>query len=76
MTVATPVVEILDSVVVEILRRKTPADRLAQAFRMWNTARLVTSSSIRQQHPDWSDQMVQQATASRLSHGMSDHVPP
>lgn len=32
-----PVVEILDPMIVEILRQKAPAERLAQAFRMWET---------------------------------------
>ena len=33
-----PVVEILDPFVVESLRKKTPAERLAMAFGMWDFA--------------------------------------
>ncbi len=74
MTARTPVVEILDPVVVEILRSKTPAERLAQAFRMWETARLMTRSSVRQQYPNWSDEQVLKESAKRLSHGMTERV--
>ena len=75
MTTERPVVELLDPVVVEILRQKTPAERLAQAFRIWETARLVTRSSIRQQHPEWNDDQVLRETANRLSHGATERVP-
>ena len=69
-----PVVELLDPVVVEILRKKTPAERLAQAFRIWETARLVIRSSIQQQHPDWSEEQVRRETANRLSHGATERA--
>ena len=74
MTARIPVVEILDPVVVEILRGKTPADRLAKAFRMWETARLMTRSSVRQQYPNWSEEQVLKEAAKRLSHGMTERV--
>ena len=74
MTVRKAVVEILDPVVVEILRQKTPAERLTQAFRMWETARLMTRSSVRQQYPDWNDEQVFKEAAKRLSHGMTERV--
>ena len=66
------VVELIDPQVVEICRRKTPAERLEQAFQMWNTARIVIRSSIQQQHPDWTDEQVQRETARRLSHGATE----
>ena len=75
MTTERPVAELLDPVVVEILRQKTPAERLAQAFRIWETARLMTRSIIRQQHPEWTDDQVLRETANRLSHGATERVP-
>ena len=41
-----PVVEILDPLIVQILRRKTPAERLSQAFQMWETARLIVLGAV------------------------------
>ena len=69
------VVNILDPITVEVLRRKTPADRLAEAFQVWNTARLVISSAVRQQHPDWNDDQILRETVNRLSHGATERVP-
>ncbi|ADG67054.1 hypothetical protein Plim_1219 [Planctopirus limnophila DSM 3776] len=70
-----PVIEILEPVMVEILRQKTPAERLTQAFRMWETAREMIRGTIRQQHPDWSEEQVLREAANRLSHGATERVP-
>ncbi len=70
-----PVVEILDPMIVEILRRKTPAERLNQVFRLWETARSITIGAVRHQHPEWSEVQVLRETARRLSHGATERVP-
>ncbi|ADG67049.1 hypothetical protein Plim_1214 [Planctopirus limnophila DSM 3776] len=70
-----PVIEILEPEMVEILRQKTSAERLAQALRMWETAREMIRGTIRQQHPDWSEEQVLREAANRLSHGATGHVP-
>ncbi len=69
------VIELPDPMVVEILRRQTPQQRLAQAFRMWETARVITLGAIRQQHPDWQEEQVLREAANRLSHGATERVP-
>jgi hypothetical protein len=70
-----PVVEILDPVMVEILRKKTPAERLSQAFRMWAFARDFIRSVLRQEHPDWTEEQILREAARRLSHGATERVP-
>ncbi len=65
-----PVVEMMDPMMVEIMRSKTPAQRLAIAFRMWETARVIIGGSVRQQHPDWPEDLVNQEIAKRISHGV------
>lgn len=75
MTVRTPVVEILDPMIVEILRNKTPEERLKQAFNMWETACIMIRGAVRQQHPDWNDEQVLREAARRLSHGATERVP-
>lgn len=70
-----PIIEILEPEMVEILRQKTPAERLTQAFRMWETAREMIRGTIRQQHPDWSEEQVLREAANRLSHGATERVP-
>lgn len=74
MNAREPVVEILDPILVEILRRQTPEERLAQAFRLWEMARMTIRASIRQQHPDWDEQEVLREAARRLSHGATERV--
>ena len=59
VVVRTPVVEVIDPLVVEILRQKTPAERLAQAFEMWEFASTMLTSVIRQEHPDWTPAQIQ-----------------
>lgn len=70
-----PVIEILELEMVEILRQKTSAERLAQALRMWETAREMIRGTIRQQHPDWSEEQVLREAANRLSHGATGRIP-
>ncbi len=70
-----PTVEILDLQMVEVLRNLTPEQRLKTAFAMWESARHLIRGTIRQQHPDWTEEQVLRETASRLSHGATERVP-
>lgn len=74
MTPRKPVVELLDPRVVEILRKKTPQQRMTIAAGMWESARVMLRGAIRQAHPDWSEQAVNREIARRISHGAVDHV--
>jgi hypothetical protein len=67
-------VEIIDPSIVQVLRAKTPAERLAQAFRIWDSARAITRGSVLQQHPDWAEDQILRETARRLSHGATEGV--
>jgi hypothetical protein len=72
MTPRRPVVEIMDDMMVDVLRKKTPAERLKIAFGMWNTARVIIRGAITTQHPDWSEDQVNREIAKRISHGAVD----
>lgn len=61
--------EILDDRMAEILRRKTPAERLEMAFAMWRFAQELVRDSVRASHPDWSEAKIRRETARRMSHG-------
>ncbi len=69
MTRRTFTDEVLDDRMAEILRAKTPAERLAIACRMWDFARQLIGDGIRTQHPEWSEAEVQRQIARRMSHG-------
>jgi hypothetical protein len=68
-TVREPCVELLDPMVVEILRRKTPAERLALAFAAHRTMRLRMEGHLRTRHPDWDTPTVMREIARRISRG-------
>ena len=67
--VKRPCVELLDEAVVEVLRRKTRAERVAMIFAANRTMRLRLEGHLRARHPDWDDQTVMQEIARRMSHG-------
>lgn len=69
-----PVVEIIHPLVVESLRRKTPAERLKQAFAMWDFAKTMIRGVLRQEHPDWTEEEILREAARRLSHGATERV--
>ena len=62
-------IEVVDDAVAEVLRRKTPAERVAMAFAANRTARLVIEGNIRTRHPDWDDARVAAELARRMSGG-------
>jgi hypothetical protein len=62
-------IEIVDDAVAEILRRKSPAERIALGFSANRTVRLVIEGAIRSDHPDWDDAAVKAAVARRMLHG-------
>lgn len=75
MTPKSPVVEVLDPQMVAVLRALSPEQRLRTAFGMWESARLLIRGSIRQQHPEWTEEQVLREAARRLSHGATEDIP-
>jgi len=62
-------IEAPEESVVEVLRRMTPGERLAVANRMWVSARTAVDKIVRSEHPQWSEQQLQQEIARRMLHG-------
>ncbi len=60
-------IEVVDDRVADILRRKTPAQRLAIAFALWTSTWDMLISHLKSTHPDWSIEMVQKEVARRMS---------
>lgn len=61
--------EIVDNDVAEILRQKTPAEKLAIADSMWRFARNLVAAGLRFDHPDWDESQIQREISRRLSNG-------
>jgi hypothetical protein len=62
-------IEVLDEEMAEVLRHKTPAERLQIAFGCNRMARLVIEGHLRTIHPDWTDQQVMAEVARRMLGG-------
>lgn len=63
------VIEAVDPIMADVLRKKTEAERLQIAWGMWRSARDMLRTLLRAQHPEWSQVEVERETARRLSHG-------
>ena len=59
--------EILDDAMADILRQKTPVERLAIANGMWRFARDILTDTVAREHADWAEAEVQREVARRLS---------
>jgi hypothetical protein len=62
-------IEAPDELMAEVLRRKSPQERLRIGFNMWVSARNMLMTHIRHSHPDWSLAAVEHEVARRMSHG-------
>ena len=63
-------IEVIDDVMAEILRRKTPAERIRIGFEMWTSAQKMLFFHLRTTNPHWSDEQLNREVARRLSHGV------
>lgn len=62
-------IETLDPAMVEVLKAKTPAERLAIAHDMWAHARRLIENVLRTENPEWSLEMINREVSRRISHG-------
>ena len=62
-------IEIVDEAVAVVLRRKTPAERIALTASAHRTARALLTAQIGALHPDWSSERIQSEVARRLTRG-------
>ncbi len=62
-------IEVLDEAVADVIRRKTPAERIEMVAAAHRTARHLIAAGVRKQHPKWDDQQVQAEVLRRLIGG-------
>ena len=53
------------------LRRMTGAQKLRTAFQLYWGARKVKAARLRQQHPEWNEERVQQRVKEIFMHGLA-----
>jgi hypothetical protein len=61
--------ELMDPVMADVLRRKSPVERLEIMWGLWDSAREMIQRILRHQHPEWTDEAVNREVVRRLSHG-------
>ena len=59
-------IEVVDDAMAEVLRRKTPAERVQMIFAANRTMRLVIEGGLRTFHPDWNDKRISDEVARRM----------
>ncbi len=69
MSLHLPRIEVMDDMMAEILRRKTPAERLAIGFGLWRSAQKLLRGQLASLHPEWNEQRLSREVARRLSRG-------
>ena len=62
-------IEVVEDRMAEVLRTKTPAQRLAIGFALRRSAERLLQAHLTCAHPDWDSQRVASEVAGRLSHG-------
>jgi hypothetical protein len=62
-------IEVVEDPVADVLRRKTPCERIAMALSANRTLRLLVEGSIRTRHPEWDDERVAREVAQRTTGG-------
>ncbi len=62
-------IEVVDDVMAEVLRNKTPAERIRIGFNIWTSARNMLLAHLNKTHPEWNEEKLHREVAGRLSHG-------
>ena len=60
-------IEVVDPQIADVLRKKTPAERIAMIGAARQTALLLASAGVRYQHPAWNDAEVEAEVLRRFS---------
>ena len=62
-------IEVVDDALAEVLRAKTPAERLWLVAAAWRSCRKWVSAAVASQHPDWDEARVRDEVNRRLLGG-------
>jgi len=62
-------IEVMDDMMADILRRKTPQEKMSIAAGMWRAARRMVAASVQHRNPFWSVEEVNGEVTRRMSRG-------
>jgi hypothetical protein len=69
ITLKSFTIEVIDDIMADIFKQKSPFERLKIAFGLWNSARTQLFHNLRSLQPDWDEEKIRQEIAKRISHG-------
>ena len=64
-------IEVVDALMAEVLRQKSPAERISIGFAMWESAKRMLNAHLSSEHPDWDSHRINREVVRRLSHGVA-----
>lgn len=59
-------IEVVDDNMAEILRQKTPAERIRIGFMLWSSARKMLRSHLKHAHPQWDEERIDKELRKRF----------
>ena len=62
-------IEVVDRTLTDLMRRTSPAEKVAMVGAAHRTAKRLMAAGIRRSHPDWSAEEIQDEVCRRLLHG-------
>jgi hypothetical protein len=62
-------IEVIDDAMADVLRKKTPAERIGIGFAIWKSSVGMLKTHLKNIHPDWSDEEIGREVAKRVSNG-------
>jgi hypothetical protein len=62
-------IEVVDDAMAEVLRRKTPAERIRIGFSIWISAHNMLMVHLKKTHPEWNTERLNKEVAGRLGDG-------
>jgi hypothetical protein len=60
-------IDMIDDIMVDIYRQKSPSERLKIAFGFWNSARIQLYHNLRSLWPAWDEEKIRREVAKRLT---------
>ena len=60
-------IEVIEDGLADVLRRKTPAQRVAMISEANETMRMLIAGGLRTRHPDWSEAKIRAEVARRMA---------
>ena len=62
-------IEVMDDAMAEVLRRKTPAERIQIGFSIWTSVHNMLMVHLKRTNPEWNAERLNQEVVRRLAHG-------